>query len=61
LVTEHLLRAEKLRDEARHAQAAAAEEVRLAARQLKNDGLPLRDIGVLLHVSYQRAGQLVSS
>lgn len=57
-VQEHLQRADKLRDEARHAQSAAAEEVRIAARMLRDEGLPLRDIGQILDVSYQRAGQL---
>jgi hypothetical protein len=58
-VQDHLDRAEKLFTDARHANAEAAEEVRTAARLLRQDGLPLRDIGQLLGVSYQRAGQLV--
>jgi DNA-directed RNA polymerase specialized sigma24 family protein len=37
-----------------------AEELRQdAARSQHDDGLPLRDIGKLLHVSHQRAHQLV--
>lgn len=56
----HLARAAELREESRRAQAAAAAELRKAARELKNTGMPLRDIGQLLDVSYQRAHQLVS-
>jgi hypothetical protein len=55
----HLELAQKLREEAKYAQSSAAEEVRTAARLLRDEGLPLRDIGQLLDVSYQRAGQLV--
>ena len=39
--------------------ADAAEEARLAARELSNAGITLRDIGELMGVSFQRAGQLV--
>lgn len=56
-----LQRAERLRDQARNSQAQAAEELRAAAQELSRSGLPLRDIGQLLGVSYQRAHQLVSS
>ncbi len=59
-VDEHLARAAKLREESQRAQAAAAAELRQAARELKAAGMPLRDIGQLLDVSYQRAHQLVS-
>ena len=55
----HLTRAAELREESHRAQAAAAAELREAARELKNTGMPLRDIGQLLDVSYQRAHQLV--
>lgn len=57
----HLQRAERLRDQARDSQSKAAEELRAAARELSRSGMPLRDIGQLLGVSYQRAHQLVSS
>lgn len=57
----HLLRAEKLRDQARDSQSKAAAELRAAAQELAKSGMPLRDIGQLLGVSYQRAHQLVSS
>lgn len=55
----HLRRAEELRAAEAEARAAAAAEVRAAAMDLKRDGVPLRDIGKLLGVSFQRAGQLV--
>jgi hypothetical protein len=57
----HLQRAERLRSQARDSQSKAAEELRAAARELSRSGMPLRDIGQLLGVSYQRAHQLVSS
>lgn len=57
----HLVEAERLRAEAASAQARAAAEVRVAAAELKGYGMPLRDIGELLHVSYQRAHQLVTA
>lgn len=56
----HLARAVELRKESSRAQAEAASELRAAARHLKDAGMPLRDIGQLLDVSYQRAHQLVS-
>lgn len=60
-VRRHLAEAGRLRDEAARATSAAAEEARAAARELHDDAhLPLRDVGKLLGVSYQRAHQLVS-
>lgn len=56
----HLTRAASLRSESAQANSQAAIEVRAAARELANRGLPLRDVGSLLGVSYQRAHQLVS-
>lgn len=56
----HLDRAEQLRSESAQAQSAAAAEVRAAARELHQGGLPLRDIGQLLGISHQRAHQLVA-
>lgn len=58
---QHLARSKKLFEEADQARAAAAAEVRAAARSLKDQGLPLRDIGLVLGVSYQRAGQLAGA
>ncbi|KZS62557.1 hypothetical protein A4G28_08280 [Mycobacterium ostraviense] len=56
----HLDLAAKLRKEAADAQAAAAQEYRRAALELKNTGLTVRDIGAALGVSHQRVHQLVS-
>jgi hypothetical protein len=60
-VRRHLDRAEELRAQEARARAEAAAEVRTAAVSLKNAGIPLRDLGKLLGVSYQRAHQLVKS
>ena len=57
---EHLDRAAELRSESSRANTAAAEEVRAAARELADSGLPQRDIGRLLGVSHQRAAQLLA-
>ena len=59
-VREHLARAEQLRTQSAQAQAEAAAEVRAAARELHQGGLPLRDVGQLLGISHQRAHQLVA-
>lgn len=59
-IQQHLALAERLRSESANAQAEAAAEVRAAARELHDSGLPLRDVGRILGVSYQRAHQLVS-
>lgn len=56
----NLARAEQLRAESAQAQAAAAAEVRAAARELRQSGLPLRDVGQLLGISHQRAHQLIA-
>lgn len=59
-VRKHLDRAAQLRAEATAANSAAAAESKAAARELRDRGLPLRDVGEVLGVSYQRAHQLVS-
>ncbi len=59
-IAQHLAHAEQLRAQSSYAQSEAAREVRIAARELHSDGMPLRDVGKLLGVSYQRAHQLVS-
>jgi hypothetical protein len=56
----HVEAAVRLRGEAAHAQSEAAAEIRAAAVDLHRRGIPLRDVGRLLGVSYQRAHQLVS-
>ena len=55
-----LERARKYADEAAALQSEAAAERRNAARELQAAGFTLRDIGVTLGVSFQRASQLVS-
>lgn len=59
-VTTHLARSAHLREEAGRVQSQAAQEVRLAARALRDSGLTVRDIGRALDVSYQRAHQLIA-
>ncbi|WP_422935399.1 type II toxin-antitoxin system HicB family antitoxin [Sinomonas sp. P47F7] len=56
-----LLDANRLSTEADELRAKAAEERREGARALKAEGATVRDIGALLHVSYQRAAQLVAN
>jgi hypothetical protein len=57
---EHMDAARQLREESDRAKRRAAEEARFAAAALARDGLSLRDIGVVMDVSFQRAQQLVS-
>ncbi len=59
-ITRELAESVRLRAEARSAETRAGDLVRAAARQLQADGLSLRDIGVVLDVSYQRAHQLLA-
>jgi hypothetical protein len=58
---EHLDRERTLREAATRTAAEASAESRAAAVALRDRGLPFRDIGVLLGVSYQRAHQLAES
>ena len=60
-VREHMARAAALREQAAEANHAAATEARAAATSLAGAGIPLRDVGTILGVSYQRAHQLVSA
>jgi hypothetical protein len=55
-----LIDARELRELATLASRYAALSQRSVARHLADDGLPLRDIGFTLGVSYQRAHQLVT-
>lgn len=59
-VRSHLERAQVLRSQAATAQSEAAAEVRAAAHELHDAGIPIRDIGRVLGVSFQRVHQLVS-
>ncbi len=59
-VTRHLAAAKRYRAEAASANSQAATEVRAAVRALHESGVPLRDIGKLLGVTYQRAHQLLA-
>lgn len=58
---QHVARAELLREESAKAQREAAEQWRAAASVLSDKGLTVREIGEVLHVSHQRAQQLVKS
>jgi hypothetical protein len=58
-VQEELDRSAALRQEAARSQAAAAAAARRAARRLRDQGLPLQDVGQALGVSFQRAKQLI--
>jgi len=59
-VTVHLERSQTLRQESDRTKHLAAQEVRVAAKELRGRGLTVRDIGAALDVSYQRAHQLIS-
>ena len=58
-VRRDLDRSAELREEAARSQAQAARLARHAARRLHDQGLPLRDVGQAMGVSFQRAKQLV--
>jgi hypothetical protein len=58
-VAVELQRSAALREEAARNQAEAAQLARQAARHLRDHGLPLRDVGRALGVSFQRAKQLI--
>ena len=58
-VQAELDRSAELRDEAARSQAQAAQLARRAARRLRDQGLPLQDVGKALGVSFQRAKQLI--
>lgn len=50
-----------VRDQAERAQTISRETMRNAARVLANQGLPYRDIGELLGVSFRRAQKLATT
>lgn len=53
-------RIEELREQQATAERALREVSETLARKLVADDVPLRDVGTVLHVSHQRAHQLVS-
>lgn len=53
--------ASRLAEQARRADDEAGAKRRRIARRLAAEGLTVRDIGAVMHVSYQRAHQLVKS
>lgn len=59
-IRKHLDSAAAARKAEANARGRAAHEIRCAARELHDSGLPLRDVGIVLGVSRQRAHQLVS-
>lgn len=59
-ITRELEEADRLRGESEAAAALSAARRRHAALAMKAAGLTVRDIGTVLHVSHQRAHQLVS-
>ena len=61
VIRDRLDRLAELRRQADQLQETAAEESRSVVLGLQGKGLPLRDIGTLLGVSHQRAGQLAKS
>ncbi|MGH3505287.1 MAG: hypothetical protein ACRDQA_31000 [Nocardioidaceae bacterium] len=61
LIGDQIDEARSLRATADEANRKAAKLARESARTLYADGLPLRDVGALLDVSFQRAQQLVKS
>ena len=60
-VAQTLAERKRLTAQARKANTQAAEESQKAARQLRDRGLTLTDIGTVLGVSRQRAHQLVNA
>ncbi|RCW40832.1 hypothetical protein DFQ14_110161 [Halopolyspora algeriensis] len=60
-VAEALRESEELRAEAEDKDRKASTLKREAARKLANSGLTVRDIGIILGVSYQRAHQLIAA
>ena len=60
-ITLEIQAADKLREEAESAAGLSATRRRHAALAMKAAGLTVRDIGTVLHVSHQRAHQLLNT
>lgn len=60
-VESHVLESKRQRMVSEESARKAASESRLAAKTLHGMGVTLRDIGIMLGVSYQRAHQLVNA
>ena len=60
-VSDHLARAEVLREEAARKQAEAAAESRAAVQELLAQGVSQREAGELLGLSFQRINQLAKA
>jgi hypothetical protein len=60
-VHHHLELARKYAEDAAWYQAEAANEKRFAAREMRAEGMTVRDIGAALGISHQRAQQLITS
>jgi predicted nucleic acid-binding protein len=61
-IQERIEAARTLREQAAEANGRSAQEARAAAKALQHDlSLTVRDVGIVLDVSFQRAHQLVSS
>ncbi|MDR1187183.1 MAG: hypothetical protein LBK95_06990 [Bifidobacteriaceae bacterium] len=60
-VSDHLSRATEARRQEARARDNAAQELRAAARLLRDQHLSLADVGAVLGVSHQRAHQLLNS
>ena len=58
-VEDQLTAVQRLADTAARTATQAADQRAALARRLHDDGLTIRDIGQIMGVSYQRAGQLV--
>ena len=59
-IQEHIIAVELARATEAQARADAAREWAAAARGLRDAGLTVRDVGLALHVSHQRAQQLIN-